>query len=445
VAPNGTYGPNEGTQMDAARLLGKIGTGNKTAIKALEWLVQNAQDEHIRRIAVENLRKIDPTNEIARQTLINPIHTTQFKEDSTRVAKSAEFALDMLFSMIQNFPEEGIRVQAVEKFKEIKLGNKETAIKALEWLIDNIENEEILYHSAVSLGRADPGNETASRILVNLIQTHSYDPIVLPFNEDLKQNLRGKQYSEAVTELKGYFLKPIVSGGDFSRFLDCYRVIWHCAQNMTYPAFYQAWHQQEEVEKTTTPNSQSLNQADLPQSLQSAIANDPQLNQTIHLICIDGSQFIEPDRPAVEIYDQMLDQNCPECDKVPETMPALKLYWNSLKRNSDKRVVLVFYASSTEPYSEAFLTDLSKFGGAICVVTSPPTPLLQGEGSKMPSEGSKNSSGSPSSPWGEGARGWGSLQFFAPSQAIAKRCGVSGAALKELAQIADVVEWIRAS
>jgi hypothetical protein len=50
-------------------------------------------------------------------------------------------------------------------------------------------------------------------------------------------------------------------------------------------------------------------------------------------------------------------------------MPALKLYWNSLRRNSDKQPVLVFYASSTEPYSEAFLTVLSKFGREICVIT----------------------------------------------------------------------------
>ena len=135
----------------------------------------------------------------------------------------------------------------------------------------------------------------------------------------------------------------------------------------------------------------------------------------------------------------MLDQNCPECYPVPETMPALKLYWNSLKRKSDKRVVFVFYASSTDttpdegttmscPYSEAFLTVFSKFGGEIGVVTSPPTPLLRGEGSK-------NSSSSPSSLQGEGVRGWGSLQFFAPSQAIAKRCCE--------AQIADVVKWIQ--
>jgi hypothetical protein len=50
-------------------------------------------------------------------------------------------------------------------------------------------------------------------------------------------------------------------------------------------------------------------------------------------------------------------------------------------------------------------------------------------------EGSKSSSGSPSSLQGEGVRGWGSLQLFAPSQAIAKRCCE--------AQIADVVKWIQ--
>jgi hypothetical protein len=203
------------------------------------------------------------------------------------------------------------------------------------------------------------------------------------------------------------YIQDEVYRNDFERFKHCYDVLWHCAQNMTYPAFYQAWHQQEKVGNTTTPNSQSLNQADLPQSLQTAIANDRQLSQTIHLICIDGRQFIEPDRPAAEIYDQMLDQNCPECDSVPETMSALKLYWNSLKRKSDKRVVLEFYASSIDttsaketampcPYSETFLSDLSKFGDRICVVTNQPLDHIP-------------------------------LKFFTPSQAIA-----------------DVMQWIRA-
>jgi hypothetical protein len=97
-------------------------------------------------------------------------------------------------------------------------------------------------------------------------------------------------------------------------------------------------------------------------------------------------------------------------------MPALKLYWNSLKRKSDKRVVLVFYASSTHttsakdtalpcPYSETFLSDLSKFGDRICVVTNQPLNHIP-------------------------------LKFFTPSHAIAPK--------GQPEAIADVTKWIRA-
>jgi len=290
----------------------------------------------------------------------------------------------------------------------IEICNKHSWIRG-----ERIKEKAILTLTAIGLG-----NQDVFKFLVNLIHSEkNCIDLVSPvccLGVVLQDNL----FSSAVTNLKDY-LKDSVEKNNRWFYFDCYWTLWHCAQNMTYPAFYQAWHPQEAVGKTTTSDSQSLNQADLPQILQSAIANDPQLSQIIHLICIDGSQFIDPDNPALEIYDQMLDQKCSECDSVPETMPALKLYWNSLKRNSNKRPVLVFYASSTNPYSETFFTDLSKFKGDICIVTSPPTPLLVGEGSK-------SSSGSPSSSQGEGVRGWGSLQLFTPSQAIA-----------------DVMQWIR--
>ncbi|HEY9612929.1 MAG TPA: hypothetical protein V6C93_26505, partial [Allocoleopsis sp.] len=236
--------------------------------------------------------------------------------------------------------------------------------------------------AAEMLSEIDISSQEVIRILADELRTTeetAYDNL-RNIADSLKTALKNNLFVVTVSRLKDVLQEPLNMSNDGERYYYCYKVLWHCAQNMTYPAFYQAWHQQEGVDNTTTPDSQSLNQGDLPQSLQSAIANDPQLSQIIHLICIDGSQFIEPDHPAAEIYDQMLDQNCPECDRVPETMPALKLYWNSLKRNSDKRMVLVFYASSTDttsdegttmscPYSSAFLTVLSKFGRENFVIT----------------------------------------------------------------------------
>jgi hypothetical protein len=245
------------------------------------------------------------------------------------------------------------------------------------------------------LGKIDLGNQQAIEALVRILDTTKDWDTRGNAAETLEKILQKSQMPSVVSALQ-HCLAHEIYETNFDLFSKCYNVIGHCAENMTYPAFYQAWHQQEGVEKTSTSDSQSLNQADLPQILQSAITNDPQLSQTIHLICIDGSQFIEPDRPAAEIYDQMLDQNGPECDSVPETMAALKLYWNSLRRNSDKRPVVVFYASSTNPYNESFLTVLSKFGREICVITEQPLDHIP-------------------------------LQFFAPSQPIA-----------------DVMQWIRA-
>jgi hypothetical protein len=244
---------------------------------------------------------------------------------------------------------------------------KELIHQLLQFIIEitlNTRNKKLPEYAPDELGFVDLWKKDREDIFGEIV---SEMIIALLKKEKFSLELSNLVIGTLKQHMSDYDYYPNIAIRRAERF--CFGIIMHCARNMTYPTFYQAWHQQEEVGKTTNCDSQSLNQSDLPQTLQSAIANDPQLSQTIHLICIDGNQFIEPDRPAAEIYDQMLDQNCPECNPVPDTMPALKLYWNSLRRNSDKQPVLVFYASSTEPYSEAFFTVLSKFGREICVIT----------------------------------------------------------------------------
>jgi HEAT repeat protein/GTPase SAR1 family protein len=413
------------TRKLAAQSLGQITKYNAEAVQTLTRLVQMAEDAEIYKLAAQSLGQIAKNEPRVLQALIHLMKMT--KDESTcwqaadsliKIDKDNSEALQVLIRLVQSAEDWLLCRQAAKSLGEIN-NNSSDGLQSLIQLMQTSEDESTRYQAADSLRKLDKGNSEALQALIQLVQNAQEEPIHRLAADSLTKIIQGDELALVVSGLK-CSLAVRVKDNHLKRLNDCYRVIWHCAQNMTYPAFYEAWHQHEEVEQTTTSDRQTLNQANLPQSLQSAIANDPQLSQIIHLICIDHSQFIEPDRPAAEIYDQMLDQNCPECDRVPETMPALKLYWNSLKRKSDKRLVLVFYASSTNPYSETFFTDLSKFKGDICIVTSPPTPLLQGEGSK-------SSSGSPSSLQGEPFRGWGSLQFFTPSHAIA-----------------DVLKWIRA-
>jgi hypothetical protein len=68
----------------------------------------------------------------------------------------------------------------------------------------------------------------------------------------------------------------------------------------------------------------------------------------------------------------MLNSGCPERQHgEPTTLPQLKLYWHSLRRQSNKHMVMVVYpASNSSPdFSTPFLAALSRFEGAIGLVT----------------------------------------------------------------------------
>jgi len=89
----------------------------------------------------------------------------------------------------------------------------------------------------------------------------------------------------------------------------------------------------------------------------------------------------------------MVKQGCSKSDDgTPKTMQDLQVYWDlltiesdseALLQSADRIIVLVFYTSSDNPtpgkgtampypYSDIFLTDLSKFEGGICIITDQP-------------------------------------------------------------------------
>jgi hypothetical protein len=155
-----------------------------------------------------------------------------------------------------------------------------------------------------------------------------------------------------------------------------YWIVYRCLNLLPYPQFYQAWHNPLEVSDTTpignTSTVQILDLKLLPELLQNDITRDITLRDKVQLVCLDSSQFIDRHNPAVEIYDQMLNLGFSERqNSEPTTLPQLKLDWHSLRRQSDKLLVMVIYNASnqTSELSPQFLDALSKFEGAICVIS----------------------------------------------------------------------------
>ncbi|MBW4569099.1 MAG: HEAT repeat domain-containing protein [Tolypothrix carrinoi HA7290-LM1] len=210
------------TRWQAASSLGEIGSGNQKAIAALVELIGNPQLDYTTRwLAASSLGKIDPGNEKAIAALMELIGNPQL--DYTT------------------------RLLAASSLEKIDPGNQK-AIAALVDLIGNPQlDEHTRWQAASSLEKIDPGNQKAIAALVDLIGNPQVDDSTRTEAAIfLRQIMSEEQMPSVVTRLKNC-LSPETYKNHLQRFYNCYIVIWKCAQSMPYPAFYQAWHQQEKV------------------------------------------------------------------------------------------------------------------------------------------------------------------------------------------------------
>ncbi|MCW6051709.1 NACHT domain-containing protein [Lyngbya sp. CCAP 1446/10] len=328
--------PNEYIRIEVADILGQFIPGHPAAVECLINLIQTSYIPGVRMKAVMVLANIGKDNQERITHMVKLIHTSCDPLVHSIAAQS-------LGKSDPNHPDAILFTVTIEpnsfeessESKEIETNHEDT-IKLLISNIRTSSDESINFEVVQSLR--------------HIIKLHPSKPAV----SALKQNLHIQ-----VNDDKGFKLHQI-----------CCEFLWYCAQNLPYPDFYQAWH------PDTIPNSAtaSLNLANLPQILTEAINNQPDLCSKVKLICIDTHQFIEPENPAPEIYDEMQNQNCPEWQNgYPDTMQKLKLYWNFLGRQSEIPLFFICYDStalSPTPtgFSALFLKALSKFDRAICIV-----------------------------------------------------------------------------
>ena len=363
-------------RWQVAESLGKIGQGNQNAIDALVQLLISPNLEHyIRWQVAESLGKIDSGNQKAIDALVQLLNSSNLDDFTRRrvveslgkIGQGNQKAIDALVQLL-NSPnlDDDTRREVAESLGNIGHGNQ-NAIDALVQLLTSPDLDDTRKLVAESLGNIGQGNQTAIDALVQLLSSDQLDfPTRLKVVKSLKKIETDKQFT-VFTALKANFNNSQQKTHyDYT----CYELISHYAQNRPYPDFYQTWHQ-DTITNTATAN---LNIANLPQVLAEAINNQPDLCSKIKLICIDSHQFIDPDHPAQEIYDEMRNQNCPEWQNgYPDTMQKLKIYWNSLRRQSEIPLFFICYDStalSATPtgFSDSFLKAFSKFDRAICIV-----------------------------------------------------------------------------
>jgi len=267
---------------------------------------------------------------------------------------------------------EDILILAIETLEEIGVGNQQ-AIQALKQIIENIENSDIEKIATDCLKKISLANQFATT-KIKFVKTDENDDLGL-FSTNIDDLLNRQNINNVVTAYK----ERLLNNDDNDDINFCYEVIWHCAQNMSYPDFYRAWHNLSPSTNTEAPDNipvgkssitQNLNFTQLPSILDSAIAKDEELNKAVKLICIDGSYFSDPNNPATDIYIEMVEQGCPEKQEELNTMQQLKKYWRLDLRKLEKRAALLFYNSKSDrTLNPCFLSDISTFGGTIGIIS----------------------------------------------------------------------------
>lgn len=266
---------DESICLEAIRLLGKTGVGNFKVINALMQCFVTAQNKESTNLSpvmsseslecALSLVIIDPSNLTAISFLLgsfgepNLYHSyySAIVSTLTKFSKGNSVVVAASVQLLKNTKDAYVAtlaayvlgaigrgssdaIDALEKL--LKTNNKKTGNWKSERVYGSLYDADVVINTAAfSLAQIDPGNPHASATLIQMFaQTPDFFSNPTPFAEILRKNLAESQLSETVTALKAG-----LNGLKFSERLwnkACTEILWHCAQHMPYPTFYQAWH-----------------------------------------------------------------------------------------------------------------------------------------------------------------------------------------------------------
>jgi len=286
-------------QSRAAKSLTKIAAGNKEAINSLMQLLQIIQNKRVKITVASTLGKIEFGNHPARNCLIalmNPSHNTEtrlraawvlldidpgspiaistlkelrdtqdkyisqqasmvlekgtvitdeYKEpddyspEEIRAAQECWNNSNSVFELLEADKPELVRREAIWLILEEVTSNYTEAVSAMVEQLDICKDTSALELIIEILGKVAIGDKSVVKQLIQFLQSNR--PLLAVTPRTLTKILQGELFFVAVVNLKNYLQTEDYERNPF-RYEQIYQVIWHCAQNMLYPDFYQAWH-----------------------------------------------------------------------------------------------------------------------------------------------------------------------------------------------------------
>ncbi len=373
----------ENTRRQAAKSLGEVGEDNPVAISGLVELIRNSCEQNTRMTAANSLGKIDINNSVI--LVIFDELSGSSEEDNTMIKLAYNLAKSLIDNSITlaNFDrcdeligtseDDNTWRSAVNTLGKICKDNL-VALSDLVELIGTFQDENTQRRAAVSLGKICKNNPDAIAALVELIRTSQDEETRRRAAESLQEIMKGKHFATAVSGLKDSLTSEIYEN-DFSLYEECYKIIWDCAQNMTYPEFHQAWHTQPT--NSAIPNNHRQN-TDIPTLLKQLQPTDKTWVIPLNIRALEGETDISP--IAQELCTQLYQTIFPADTDIPaiRNAPEFKRLIPQLKNRLQKQhIALILHSCPCEDALSSFTRKLadSQMGIHIAWITDTPLEL----------------------------------------------------------------------
>ncbi|MBD0265962.1 MAG: HEAT repeat domain-containing protein, partial [Tolypothrix sp. Co-bin9] len=205
------------------------------------------QDEYILINIATALAKIDPENPKATNTFIDLLSSNQNPKVIWRatsrlkkIAKRNPELIKTISNILMSSKDTNILGSVIQSLEEVEIC-KPDAIQSLVSFLNSTQDNHLQWETVKSLGKIGKGSHQAIKALVQVLKTldkknnkegdYQYYSLAAQTAKSLTQILENhQQIVEVVTDLKD--CKQLSAG---------HQVLWYCAQNLTYPEFFQAW------------------------------------------------------------------------------------------------------------------------------------------------------------------------------------------------------------
>jgi HEAT repeat protein len=327
---------------------------SERVIPVLEKLIQSGENEKIRCQAATTLACLTPDNHQAHEVLFELIQLSENEEIRcsaiSGVRQQSEKAIDVVIKFLHSSQKTSTRMIAAQVLEEIGKDNNQ-AITSLIECIRDYANSETYYIPGRSLKQIGQGNEEAIFALVELIQSSPNKYSIDEAEWTLREMIQKEQMERVVATLKSN-LYPEAYRNDCHRYESSYSVLWQCAQTLSYPEFYKAWHSQPEIIHPEILEISPLGNTAIAQTLNKQILDLPsQLQPTEKTYpLIINAQSLEDETNNSSIAQELCNQiyaiafpdeiNIPEINNAPQLK---RLIPNIKKQLETKNLALIFH------------------------------------------------------------------------------------------------------